>query len=204
MQLPTRKTALMLAALALAGDKGIRRETLAASFWPDRSDAQARGSLRHALAALRRAFPESTGVAIGGDLDTVVLTAAPDDVDVWLFEHLAASGQPQALARAAALYGGDLLADVALPEPLDQWFAPHQRACRQKALQLVEQLSQVHDADLPAVAPVAEALADRLLAADAAAEEAHRALIRLHVRQGRVTAARRQLALCTEALQREL
>ena len=204
VQLPTRKAALLLAALALAGDKGVRREALSAAFWPDRGEVQARGSLRHALAALRRAFPEATGVAIAGDLDSVTLSAAHGDVDVWLFERLAASAEPLALARAATLYVGDLLADVALPEPLDQWFAPHQQACRRKALQLVERLSQVHDTDLAAVAPEAEALADRLLAADPAAEEAHRALIRLQVRQGRVTSARRQLALCTEALQREL
>ncbi|HEX6019897.1 MAG TPA: BTAD domain-containing putative transcriptional regulator [Burkholderiaceae bacterium] len=204
LQLPTRKTALLLAALALAGDKGVRREALCAAFWPDRAEAQARGSLRHALAALRRAFPESAGVAIGGDLDRVNFTAAPDDVDAWIFERLAASAEPQALARAAALYGGDLLADIALPEPLDQWFVPHQRACRRKALQLVEQLSLVSDADLPAIVPEAEGLADRLLTSDAAAEEAHRALIRLHVRQGRITAARRQLAQCIEALQREV
>ena len=204
VQLPTRKAALLLAALALADDKGVRREALAAAFWPDRGEAQARGSLRHALAALRRAFPESAGVAIAGDVDSVTLSAAANEVDVRLFARLAASAEPEALARAAALYAGDLLADIALPEPLDQWFAPHQRACRRKALQLVERLSQVHDGGLAAVAPEVEALADRLLATDPAAEEAHRAFIRLHCRQGRVTAARRQLALCTEALQREL
>lgn len=204
VQLPTRKAALLLAALVLADDKGVRREALAAAFWPDRGEAQARGSLRHALAALRRAFPESSGLAITGDADSVALVAAPDDVDVRLFERLAACAEPQALARAAVLYAGDLLAGIALPEPLDQWFAPHQRACRRKALELVERLSQVDDADLPVVAREAEALVDRLLASDLAAEEAHRALIRLHCRQGRVTAARRQLALCIEALRREL
>ncbi len=204
VQLPTRKAALLLAALVLADDKGLRREALAAAFWPNRGESQARGSLRHALAALRRAFTESPGVAVDGDLETVRLSATPDDVDVWLFERLAGGTEARELAHAAALYAGDLLADIALPEPLDQWFAPHQRACRRRALELAERLSLVPDADLAAVMPEAEQLAHRLLAADSAAEEAHRALIRLQMRQGRVTAARRQLALCAEALQREL
>jgi len=204
VQLPTRKSALLLAALVLAGDRGVRREALAAAFWPDRSETQARGSLRHALAALRRAFPEHAGVVVAGDLEVVTLSAVPDDVDVWMFERLAASAEARELAGAAALYSGDLLADIALPEPLDQWFAPHQHALRRKALQLVERLSLAPAADLAAILPEAEGLAHRLLATDSAAEEAHRALIRLNCREGRVTAARRQLALCAEALQRVL
>lgn len=204
VQLPTRKAALLLAALVLARERGLRREMLATALWPDRGEAQARGSLRHALAAVRRAFPESSGVAVAGDLESVSFSASPDDVDVWLFERLAAGAQAQELARAAALYAGDLLAGIALPEPLDQWFVPHRESWRRRALGLVEKLSLVPDADLAMVAPETEGLAHRLLAADAAAEEAHRALIRLHCRQGRVTAARRQLALCAEALQREL
>ena len=104
VQLPTRKSALLLAALVLAGDKGVRREALAAAFWPDRSETQARGSLRHALAALRRAFPEHAGVVVAGDLEVVTLSAVPDDVDVWMFERLAASAEARELAGAAALY----------------------------------------------------------------------------------------------------
>lgn len=204
VQLPTRKTALLLAMLTLAGDKGLRREVLSAALWPDRGEAQARGSLRHALAALRRALPDSGGIAIVGEGDSVALSAPADMVDVQLFDRIAAHAQPQALTRAAALYAGDLLAGVTLPEPLDQWFAPHQRALRRKALQLAETLSELNGADLAGAAREAEALAERLLVADPAAEEAHRALIRLHARQGRATAARRQLLLCTEALQREL
>src|SRR5262245_19730543 len=49
-----------------------------------------------------------------------------------------------------------------------------------------------------------QALAERLLSSDPAAEEAHRALIRLHRHQGRMNAALRQFQLCKEALQREL
>ena len=55
--LPTRKTALVLAALALAGDKGASREQLVEWIWPDRSEGQGKSSLRQALTALRKALP---------------------------------------------------------------------------------------------------------------------------------------------------
>ena len=40
----TRKSALLFAALVLAGRRGHLREQLAEAFWPGRSETQARGS----------------------------------------------------------------------------------------------------------------------------------------------------------------
>src|SRR3546814_17236528 len=57
VSLPTRKTALVLAALALAGEKGATREALAEWIWPDRSEGQGKSSLRQALTAIRKALP---------------------------------------------------------------------------------------------------------------------------------------------------
>ncbi|MBL8836824.1 MAG: tetratricopeptide repeat protein [Alphaproteobacteria bacterium] len=202
--MPTRKTALLAAALVLAGEKGLRREFVSEALWPGRGEAQARGSLRNALAALRQVFPDGEDVYLEADLETIVLHAGPDDVDLRAFERRAASSDPADLVAAARLYRGDVLAGVTLPEPLDQWFAPYQRAYRVKALALVERLSEVGAAARPDVEAECQGLAERLLAEDSAAEEAHRALIRSFRRQGRMTAAHRQFDLCKEALQREL
>jgi len=204
VKLPTRKASLLAAALLLAGDKGLRREALCEAFWPDRGEAQARGSLRNALAALRQAFPEDDGAAVTltADLDTVAITASDQAVDVEAFERAAAASDPDSLTRAADLYRGPLLSGVTLPEPLDRWFAPYQEALRRRAHAVVEMLSEV--AGNAAAEAACERLAERLLAADPAAEEAHRALIRLHRRHGRMTAAHRQFELCREAMQREL
>ncbi|MBV8191422.1 MAG: adenylate cyclase [Alphaproteobacteria bacterium] len=205
LRLPTRKTSLLLAALVLAGRKGERRQRLCDAFWPDVGEAQARSSLRQALAAIRRAIStEESGIRIDGDSEMVELVARPEQVDVRLFDHLLERGEPLHLAKAADCYQGDVLAGIALPEPLDQWLAPHQRAYRHKALLLVERLSLLANPDLNAVEVGCQALAERLLSIDPAAEEAHRALIRLHRHRGRMTAALRQFQLCTEALQREL
>jgi TolB-like protein/Flp pilus assembly protein TadD len=206
LRLPTRKTALVLAALVLAGDKGLRRQNISDAFWADRGDAQARSSLRQALSALRRALGENddASVRIEGDLETLHLAARADDVDAWRFDRLIESTDAADLAQAAALYQGDVLAGIPLPEPLDQWFAPHQRSYRQKAQLLVERLSLLPGADLTGVEDECRTLAERLLAADAATEEAHRALIRLYQHQGRLNAALRQFELCRDTLRREL
>ena len=144
-RLATRKASLLVAALALAGEKGVRREVLCDVFWSDREAAQARGSLRQALAAIRRVFPDEKGspVRVEGDLETVQLAARPEDVDIGLFDRLIQSELSADLARAAELYQGDILAGIALPESVDQWFAPYQRDYRRKALLLVERLSLV-------------------------------------------------------------
>ncbi|MFO1158653.1 MAG: BTAD domain-containing putative transcriptional regulator [Reyranellaceae bacterium] len=205
IRLPTRKTALLLAALTLAGGKGVPRQSLCDAFWADRGEAQARSSLRQALVAIRRLVSNGeAGMRAAGDVDTIALVARPQDIDVRLFDDLMDKGEPCHLAAAADCYQGDILAGFAVPGPLDQWFAPHRRSYRRKALLLVERLSVLTGPDPKAVELSCQTLAERLLSTDPAAEEAHRALIRLHQRQGRVNAALRQFHLCKEALQRQL
>jgi TolB-like protein/Tfp pilus assembly protein PilF len=205
LRLPTRKTSLLLAALVLAEGKSLSRQVLTEAFWPDRGEAQARSSLRQALAAIRRVLgdAEST-IHIGGDLESVELVAHSTDIDVWLFKQLIESEVPGHLVKAADLYTGDVLAGIATPEPLDQWFAPHQRAYRREALLLVERLSQFRAHNPERVDTACQALAERLLATDPTTEEAHRALMRLYHQQGRLNAAVRQFESCKEALRREL
>jgi TolB-like protein/Tfp pilus assembly protein PilF len=199
----TRKAALLIAVLALQGEKGIGREPLCELFWPGRSEPQARGSLRQALAAIRKLLAAMGDEAprLTGDMETVRLLGDASGIDVQLFERLARSREDR--AAAAELYRGDLLADVALPEPLDEWLAPFRRVFRNKALALCEELSQMAEGGSPA-SQACESLAERLLAADSAAEEAHRALIRIYQAQGRTNAARQQFELCREALHRQL
>lgn len=198
----TRKTALIFAALVVAGGRGQRREALCEAFWPGRGEAQARSSLRQALVDIRRSFPagNAAGIEIESDLDTVVLRADPGDADVRLFEQTAQGTDAAGLVTAANLYRGDLLAGETIHEGLD-WFAPHQRSYRRIALLLVERLSEMSGPDGTAAG---ERLAERLIAADPAAEEAHRALIRIYRARGQPNAALKQYMLCKEALQREI
>src|SRR4051794_7851704 len=82
------------------------RGAVAARFWPDVLDASARGSLRNAMWALRRALgPAADGALITGR-DRVGLRCATDVAE---FEAHVAAGR---LEDAVALCRGPLLADL--------------------------------------------------------------------------------------------
>jgi len=196
--LPTRKTALVLAVLALSGEKGIARETLAEWVWPERAENQAKSSLRQALTAIRKALPvalEGAGLEAGQDL--LRLDGGGEEIDCRQFESLARSRDTAALARAAQLYAGSLLENVSLTGPLESLVTAERERLQQQACALVEALSQLPDKQ---ATTACEALANRLLAADPAAEPAHRALIRLRLAEGQTNSARRQLERCTAAV----
>lgn len=204
LSLPTRKTAMVLAVLALLGERGASREALAEWIWPERGESQAKSSLRQALTALRKALPAiADDLTLDSDKQTLRLVGAPDFADVRGFEVLAESEGREARRRAAALYAGDLLEGLSLSGPLESLVSAERARLRGKALTLVEALSR--DPDPGAAGHHAcEDLANRLLAADSAAEAAHRALIRLRIAEGQTNAARRQLERCTEAVRQEL
>jgi TolB-like protein len=200
VSLPTRKTLLVLAILALLGERGTTRETLAEWVWPDRSEGQSRTSLRQALAAIRKIIPSVLAeYALEADLDTIRLAGPADLIDARRFEELVKSPALADWVGAANIYGGDLLDGIALDAALEVVVAAHRESLRQHALYLVEALSEIDDPG-EAARGSCEALANRLLMADPAAEEAHRALIRLRLVEGQTNAARRQLERCIEAV----
>jgi DNA-binding SARP family transcriptional activator len=123
-RLPTRKAELLLAFLALRPEAH-GREKLAALFWGDVSDEQARGSLRNALTALRQALGSDVLVA---DRLTVRLNPGyPLWIDAAEFDRpefrrpAGHEGAPPDRERLAALdlYRGDLLANF-----YDDWIMP--------------------------------------------------------------------------------
>ena len=70
VELATRKAAAVLAVLAHAGGRPVARERLAAMLWPRADEAQARGSLRQAVAQIRRALGHADTDAIVNRLET--------------------------------------------------------------------------------------------------------------------------------------
>jgi TolB-like protein/DNA-binding SARP family transcriptional activator len=190
VRLATRKTRFVAAALAISGTRGVTRTQLCRLFWPDRAAPQARSSLRQALTDIRRALGEDADQAktVEGDQETVRLGLPESAVDALAFEAGAKRLDAEALRAAAELYRGDLLAGIDLPDDADD---------------LAERMS-AFPAAAPELLDTCEALAERLLAQDCAAEEAHRALIRVHQRRGRLSAALRQFEECRAVLRKEL
>lgn len=117
-----RSRLAILAVLAVAGDRGIRREKLAAMFWPDSDEERARSALRQALFTLKRDIGAGE-ITIGGvdlRLNTEVLSA-----DVTEFESALRDSRYE---DAASLYRGPFLDGVFLREsPEFERWADEQR-----------------------------------------------------------------------------
>lgn len=114
---------LALLAFLARGTPGVRREGLAAQFWPDSDADRARNALNQAVFALRRELGENAIIVAAGEvrLNIEVVTA-----DVIVFERELASGN---LEQAITLYTGPFLDGFFLPDAdaFERW-AESQRA----------------------------------------------------------------------------
>jgi adenylate cyclase len=193
LTLSGRKLRALVALLALPPSLGWSRERLTAVLWGDREEELARGSLRQALAELRRLLGDG---ALVTDRDTVAFDPAAVTVDAAEFCALCAGSQWD---RATLLYRGDLLSGVSLPNgAFADWLLVEQTRLRDLA---VRALGQVLDRQS---GEQAIATAQRLLALDSDREDVHRALMRLHAAAGDRSQALRQYQLCRDHLQRDL
>src|SRR4051795_7352718 len=133
--LSARKPALLLAYLALRQGQPQGRDKLAGLFWGDSGEAQARASLRQALADLRRRLGPHEGLVQASEGETVVLARDGLATDVAEFERCLAAGGRGALERAAALYEGDLLDGFQAPRQplLEEWLVAERQRLRERA-----------------------------------------------------------------------
>src|SRR5262245_24774527 len=84
---PGKKLRALIVCLALSPEAPWSRERLAALLWDDRDEEQARGSLRQALAELRRLLGEPDPLL--ADRETISLKPSGVDVDALEFARLA-------------------------------------------------------------------------------------------------------------------
>src|SRR3954462_8883833 len=131
-----RKPALLLAHLALRPGRPQGRDKLAALFWGDSGEAQARASLRQALADLRRRLGPHEGLIQAPQGETGGRARDGLTTDVTEFERCLATGGRYALERAAALYEGDLLDGFQAPRQplLEEWLVAERQRLRERAL----------------------------------------------------------------------
>jgi predicted ATPase/DNA-binding SARP family transcriptional activator len=196
--LPTQKTTLLLAYLVLHQHCPHPREALAALYWGDVSDEQARHSLRTALATLRRYLGSDV---LRADRESVWVNP---DLSIWVdageFEEQArsAAGHEIAPLRSAIdLYRGDLL-----PGFYDDWILRERDRYQALYLDLVLQMIQLHRSRSDYAAAIE--YAERALACEPANERAHQHLIFCRLALGDRSAALRQYEHCRRALQEEL
>lgn len=134
-----RRSRAVLALLAVAGQRGIGRERVAALLWPESVELHARNSLSQSLSALRRDQLSDSGALVVG---TAELRLNPSVVtsDVGDFEASLASDD---LERAVDLYQGPFLDGFYLKgaSEFERWVDEQRRRLHQKCCRAVERLA---------------------------------------------------------------
>jgi TolB-like protein len=170
-------------------------------YGADREEAQARGSLRQSLAALRDAFHSAGLDPLKSDRDSVTLDLAGIEIDALDFARLAADAA--SLDQAVLLYRGELLAGIEPPTPeFEHWLKPERQRLEDLAAKTVEQAAAE---DLPeAAVKRALELGQQLISRDRLREPVYRAWMRLLARRRNRAEAMKIYATCRDALMEEL
>jgi DNA-binding SARP family transcriptional activator len=198
----SRKAQVLLAYLAQRSGHAVSRAKLAAMFWSDTQESEARHSLRQCLLVLRQTLaPVPSLLEIGPD--AVRLRRERMTTDAMELEALIAGGSEESIDRAAALYRGEFLEGVRLAgEPIDEWIVFERRRIahlvRRALLGLIEtskSAGRVEDAIQTAT---------RLLAIDPQQEEVRTSLVRLYGRAEREGGRRSAIIATTDSTARRI
>lgn len=200
--IPSAKGRALLCILALSPDGRSSHETIASLLWSDRQDAQARDSLKHALADLRTRFDqagipqlEATRSGIRFDLDKVRTDVAELERGV--------PGGSSGLSRLVELYRGDLLAGSNVRDPaFEEWLRFERQRLRTVVETRLEKM--IADAGSAGDAQTQFASARHLLSIDPLREGAARVLMEHHAQVGEQSVALRVFNSLCRAMQTEL
>jgi DNA-binding SARP family transcriptional activator len=192
------------------------RDTLAALFWPEHDEVDARASLRRMLNSINKSIPR----VLNADREMVGLQSG-HGVDTWLdlghFHNLLEMPRKhghtetevcgdclKSLAEAAALYRGDFLSGFTLRDSpgFDDWQLFQAETLRRDLIGTLERLALGHSARQEFRSAID--YARRWLALDPLDESAHRYLMSLYTWAGQRQAALRQYEQCVRLLEREL
>jgi|GEM_PF-2360444 len=195
----TRKVKGVAAFLALQRGQPSAREKLAALFWENSPEEQARTNLRQCLSSLRK---QLQGALITKD-DLVLFDLSQIELDAIRFEELITSEDAQEIEEAASIYKADLLDGFNFKEDaFESWLRPERERYRNLMIGGLTRLISAKEAsgDHAAIAT----LTARLLVMDPINEAAHRTLMKTYAAQGRYEAALKQFETCKQMLAREL
>jgi DNA-binding SARP family transcriptional activator len=203
------KTEALLCRLALESSNGVPRETLLEALWPDAEPELAAQSLSSLVYSLHRQL----GDALGGAAPVTheqgayrLNQEAGVGVDLACFDLLVGAGdreleheRPELAAtlyrRAVGLYGGDLCLAREVRAVVER------ERLRARYMTVLGWLADHHCAAGDYGAALEFAL--KLLASDPCREDAHRLVMRCHVRRGERAQALHQYRVCKQILSTE-
>jgi TolB-like protein/DNA-binding SARP family transcriptional activator/cytochrome c-type biogenesis protein CcmH/NrfG len=191
----------LLCYLALAPRHRESRDKLSTLLWGDKHGNSARDSLNDSLWRTRKAFNDIGKTILRSEGDSIVLDLSQIDVDVLEFNELSKQDSGEPLARAEALYKGDLLNGASLNNgDYEQWLSGEAQGLRSDAADCFARLA-AHRAKAGETLAAIE-VAERATKLDEYCESAHRILIEVHAKlRNRARALR--LAEACEAIFRD-
>jgi DNA-binding SARP family transcriptional activator/TolB-like protein len=196
-----RTARALFALLALQPGVPISRDVLA-DLLSKRDQRAARGSLRMALLALRRAIDPVDPDLIRATNESILLEVERESVDWVLFETLCSRSDADSRLEALDLYQGDLLAIFPVPEQAEavaEVLHVDRERLREIAIRtgadLIVEFEGQGEWDRIG------AIARKILAIDPANEPAHRAMLRAYGETGDRPAVLRQYEQCRKALE---
>lgn len=196
----SRKAMALVAYLAMQPEYSASREALATLLWGNRSDRQARHSLRQALASLRRELPWPHLFVI--DKNSVRLQAGNWSVDAREFDALTKSSGAADLVRAGQLFRGEFLAGFDLDEEgFDEWLRDQRQRIELAANRLCESYATRMNLENGGDAI---AFVERLVAIDPLREDRRRYALMLYARHRGRNEALSHAAALADLLRREL
>ena len=199
----SKKNQALLAILALAQGEAVTRSRLIGILWAERGEDQARSSLRQGFTALRKALGACGPFPLRVDDEEAAIDLDAIRVDTLRFAEAGASQAPEAIERVLALWRGELLEGLAIPDQAVQdWLGEARRGLQARYLDALSRLLAIREG--AGDHEKALAAAQCLLASDPVNEEAQRAVMRCHARTGDRGKALKQYQVCKEVLRRDL
>jgi TolB-like protein len=198
-----KKARALLGYLALREGSEVPRGVLTGLLWGERSEEQARGSLRQTLSELRAALSASAKSPIITTRESVTWAPGSAWIDARVLESVGTSEDEGMLREAATLIGGELMDGMSIGETaFEQWLAAERARFRLLADTVYTRLMKAAELG----GRLEEALAHGLkqLSFDPLQEHVHRALMRIYTAQGRHDAALAQYERCRSELSSQL
>ncbi|MCB1380657.1 MAG: winged helix-turn-helix domain-containing protein [Alphaproteobacteria bacterium] len=199
LNISSKKNRALLGILALSPRQISSRERLASLLWGDHGEDQARASLRQSLATLRREIGPADLDVLRTSEDGVGLDLSLLHVDALEFLDAAQNQDTAPLARAAKLWSGPPLQDLALrTAAFEDWSRAETERLIAAASTVFERLSQTTQGRARID------YATRLVALDPLRETSQRELMRAYAGEGDNGLALKQYETCRKLLAEEL
>ena len=201
--LPTRKAEILLTYLAMAPGQPHSRDRLMDLLWSDRSEDQARNSLRQALSALKKALKVIDPVPLQIDRTTVSVLAESIDLDALELERSIKAKNSPVTTGIGNLYRGEFLEGIVIRDPNgEEWLTSERDRYRRITVEALESLI-TRQREAGAMDPAVET-GERLVILDPMRESAWRQLMLVYATRGERNHALKAYTRCTSFLEKEL